>query len=147
MIDFFLYSLSMCFILFLIGTDLNILQLLLNVAVITFNVLNMLVFCMHGNVLTYEVSNKKYFILKINNFLVFLFKFAKLAKIIYFTDWYNWPEEHKQMIKLFILQTQKPVYIMIGPQFQMTLATFLSFWNRSYSAFTTLRGVSNNSNQ
>lgn len=74
-------------------------------------------------------------------------KFAKLAKMIYFTDWYNWPEEHKKMIKLFILQTQKPVYIMIGPQFQMTLATFLSFWNRSYSAFTTLRGIGNNSNQ
>lgn len=73
MIDFFVYSLSMCFILFLFGTDLNILQFVLNIFVIAFNVLNMFVFCMHGNILTYEVSiynNINYIFIQIGIFVL-----------------------------------------------------------------------------
>lgn len=58
---------------------------------------------------------------------------------IYYTNWYNWSEKNKTLLKIMLQQAQQPNFIKIGKVGSLTLDTFKTIGNTTYSYFTMLQ--------
>ncbi|XP_013104815.2 odorant receptor 43a [Stomoxys calcitrans] len=72
-----------------------------------------------------------------------LMESVKVSEAAYAIPWYYGNHEFRKTLLLFIIRTQKPLQIMVGNVYPMTLATFQSLLNTSYTYFTMLRGLYN----
>lgn len=60
---------------------------------------------------------------------------------IYSTNWYEWNQDTKMLLKFMMLQAQQPVYIKIGQIAPMTLDTFKQIGNTTYKYFTMMQNM------
>lgn len=70
-----------------------------------------------------------------------IFQALQLPDLIYSRNWYEWPEEIKMYIKLFMQNSQYPLFIMVGSITAMTIAAFQSIIKTCYSYFTMFRDI------
>ncbi|KAL9921930.1 odorant receptor 43a [Glossina fuscipes fuscipes] len=66
---------------------------------------------------------------------------VQVSEAAYALPWYNCSKRFRKTILLFIMQSQQPLQIMVGNVYPMTLTTFQSLLNTSYTYFTMLRGL------
>uniref|UniRef100_A0A1A9V0A3 Odorant receptor n=1 Tax=Glossina austeni TaxID=7395 RepID=A0A1A9V0A3_GLOAU len=66
---------------------------------------------------------------------------VQVSETAYALPWYNCSKRFRKTLLLFIAQSQQPLQIMVGNVYPMTLATFQSLLNTSYTYFTMLRGL------
>ncbi|XP_037953769.1 odorant receptor 43a [Teleopsis dalmanni] len=67
----------------------------------------------------------------------------KVSESVFSMQWYNADKRFKSTVLIFGALTQKPLRLMVGNVYPMTLETFQSLLNASYSYFSVLRGVYN----
>ncbi|XP_075169838.1 odorant receptor 43a-like [Haematobia irritans] len=72
-----------------------------------------------------------------------LMESVKVSEAAYAIPWYYANPQFRKTLLLFIIRTQKPLQIMLGNVYPMTLVTFQSLLNTSYTYFTMLRGLYN----
>ncbi|XP_023304747.2 odorant receptor 43a [Lucilia cuprina] len=72
-----------------------------------------------------------------------LIESINVSEAAYSIPWYYCSKRFHKTLLLFIIRTQKPLQIMVGNIYPMTLATFQSLLNTSYTYFTMLRGLYN----
>nr|AID61210.1 odorant receptor [Calliphora stygia] len=70
-----------------------------------------------------------------------LIESIKVSEAAYSIPWYCCSKRFRKTLLLFIIRTQQPLQIMVGNIYPMTLATFQSLLNTSYTYFTMLRGL------
>nr|AOE48091.1 putative odorant receptor OR25 [Scaeva pyrastri] len=63
----------------------------------------------------------------------------KVSVAAYDVEWFHCSGRFKKTLLCFIMRTQKPLVIMLGNVYPMSLETFQSLLNASYSYFTLLR--------
>ncbi|XP_055382465.1 odorant receptor 43a-like [Condylostylus longicornis] len=68
---------------------------------------------------------------------------VKVSFAIYDADWFNCSIKLKKMFSFIMMRSQRELKLMIGNTYPMSLETFQSLLNASYSYFTILRGVTN----
>ncbi|EDW01592.1 odorant receptor 43a [Drosophila grimshawi] len=66
-----------------------------------------------------------------------------VSQAVYNVPWYECGVRFRKTLLIFLMQTQRPLLIKAGNVYPMTLATFQSLLNTSYSYFTMLRGMTN----
>lgn len=59
----------------------------------------------------------------------------EIHNVIYFTNWYEWNQDTKMLLKSMLFQAQKPVFVNIGKIAPMTLETFKKIGNATYSYY------------
>ncbi|KAM7343357.1 odorant receptor 43a [Cochliomyia hominivorax] len=72
-----------------------------------------------------------------------LIESINVSEAAYSVPWYYCSKRFRKTLLLFIIRTQRPLQIMVGNIYPMTLATFQSLLNTSYTYFTMLRGLYN----
>lgn len=120
LIEFCAAGMILSFLLFIFGSAQGV-QAVLFAFVVVFNINIIFIFCYFGNQLTDE------------GFL--------LNETIYFTNWYNWQKKSKILFQLLLMYSQRPLYMMIGNLSPVTLQTFKSIVNTSYTYFTMLQRI------
>lgn len=58
---------------------------------------------------------------------------------LYQSSWYRYPSKLKKYIYLFLLGSERPLFISIGYIYPMTLETFQSVINAAYTFYTVLK--------
>ncbi|XP_059614577.1 odorant receptor Or2-like isoform X1 [Phlebotomus argentipes] len=65
----------------------------------------------------------------------------KIGETLYDCPWYDMSERCKKLIIIFMIRASRPMQIMAGNIYPLTLQMFQSLLNASYSFFTVLRRV------
>ncbi|TMW43417.1 hypothetical protein DOY81_011503 [Sarcophaga bullata] len=72
-----------------------------------------------------------------------LIESIKVSEAAYSIPWYYCSRRFRKTLLLFTIRAQQPLQIMVGNIYPMTLQTFQSLLNTSYTYFTMLRGLYN----
>lgn len=109
-------AVNLSFVIFVFSFTKNSVQVILYFIVVVYNFSAIFVFCFFGDRLTNEGLS--------------------LYNEIYFTNWYEWNQDTKMLLKFMLQQAQQPIYMKIGKIAPMTLETFKKIGNASYSYYT-----------
>lgn len=118
-IEMLISAINLSFFLFAFGTSDTLIQSVLYFLIVVYNFMTIFVFCLYADGLTnlgLEICDE-----------------------IYFTNWYNWNNDSKVLLKLMLFHAQNPIFMKIGKIAPMTLDTFKRIGNTTYSYFAMMQ--------
>lgn len=137
-IEIMISAINLSFFLFAFSTADTAIESILYLFIVFYNFMTIFVVCFYADLLTNEVV--LYIILNsIINFKKFVSQGLDVCNEIFFTNWYNWNQESKMLLKLMLLQSQKPFFMNMGMLAPMTLDTFKRICNTTYSYYTMMQ--------
>ena len=146
LVEMLIFGGMLCVLLFMIQVVTETTHLVMGVMQIMLILFQLFVLYFMANQLIEEVSKRDVFLdpqSLVICIVFWRFKSNLLGPALYDSPWYCFSKSNQRTLILVLAQTQKPVVIMVGNIAPITLQTFQSLLNASYSYFNIMRNSLN----